>query len=198
MAFSTVRSRQAEICIKRNKAINFGVIPVNWSERFYGASSHRASSTVFKNPDHRMFKNGGTSFDGYGCGKGERVTRRDKQRKVREERASRINSHGSLSLCALALWGERGGTCDEREPRARLRTHLNWRTGSLGSHTRAAASLLVFAAPPLALATPKESLLAGCTGNDNTSPKTSPVWTQTYSSCYLFLANFNCHRKKRT
>ena len=58
---------------------------------------------VFKYPDHRMFKNGGTSFDGHGCGKGARVPRRDKQRKVREERASRINSHGSLSLCALAL-----------------------------------------------------------------------------------------------
>ena len=29
MAFSTVRSRQIEICTKRNKAINFGVILVN-------------------------------------------------------------------------------------------------------------------------------------------------------------------------
>ena len=29
MAFSTVRSRQVEICTKRNKAINFGVRPVN-------------------------------------------------------------------------------------------------------------------------------------------------------------------------
>ena len=65
--------------------------------------------------------------------------------------------------------------CDGREPSAQLCTHLNRPTGSPGSHTRAAASLLAFAALPLALDTPKESLLSGCTGREMiTLPRKRP------------------------
>ena len=95
MAFSTVRSRQIKICTKWNNEINLGVILVNWTGRFLERVHTKPVPPLLNILITGHFSNSPVLMVTGVRGKGARVTRRDKQRKMREERASRINSRGS-------------------------------------------------------------------------------------------------------